>query len=152
LALDMISWLADQNIIFVEQPLLKEKIEDTGWLTERSCLPIIADEAVQELSDLEKIKDIYSGVNIKLMKAGGIRQAYKMMQRAKELNLKIMLGCMTETSCAITAASHLAPLADWVDLDGAELISNDLFTGMKINKGRLIIPKSPGIGIKKIAK
>ena len=150
-ALDMISWLADQNIILVEQPLPKEKIEETKWLVERSPLPIIADEAVQGLEDLEEIRDFYSGINIKLMKAGGIRQAYHMMQRAKELNLKIMLGCMTETSCAITAASHLAPLADWVDLDGAELISNDLFTGMKIKKGRLIIPESPGIGIEKIA-
>jgi len=151
-ALDMISWLADQNIILVEQPLPKEKIEDTKWLVERSPLPIIADEAVQGPEDLEEIRDLYSGINIKLMKSGGIRQAYKMIQRAKELNLKIMLGCMTETSCAITAASHLAPLADWVDLDGAELISNDLFTGMKIKKGRLIIPESPGIGIEKIAK
>ncbi|MCU0364507.1 MAG: dipeptide epimerase, partial [Ignavibacteriaceae bacterium] len=102
--------------------------------------------------DLEKIKDSYSGVNIKLMKAGGIRQAYRMMQRAKELNLKIMLGCMTETSCAITAASHLAPLADWVDLDGAELISNDLFTGMKTVEGALSIPDMPGIGVEKVIK
>lgn len=151
-ALDMISWLAGQNVVLVEQPLPKENFEDTKWLMERSTLPIIADEAVQGLSDLEKIKDIYSGVNIKLMKAGGLRQAYRMIQRAKELNLKIMLGCMTETSCAITAASHLSPLADWVDLDGAELISNDLFTGMKIKNGALIIPDMPGLGVEKITK
>lgn len=151
-ALDMISWLAGQNVILIEQPLPKEKIEDTRWLAERSSLPIIADEAVQVFGDLEKIKDIYSGVNIKLMKAGGIRPAYWMMQRAKELNLKIMLGCMTETSCAISAASHLAPLADWVDLDGAELISNDLFTGMKIKGGALIIPNLPGLGVEKVTK
>jgi len=86
------------------------------------------------------------------MKAGGIRQACRMIQRAKELNLKIMLGCMTETSCAITAASHLSPLADWVDLDGAELISNDLFTGMKIKGGALIIPNLPGLGVEKVTK
>ena len=151
-ALDMISWLSEQNVLLIEQPLPKDKIENTSWLTERSSLPIIADEAVQGLSDLEKIKDIYSGVNIKLMKAGGIRQAYYMMQRAKELNLKIMLGCMTETSCAITAASHLSSLADWVDMDGAELISNDLFTGMKIKNGALIIPDMPGLGVEKITK
>jgi L-alanine-DL-glutamate epimerase-like enolase superfamily enzyme len=150
-ALDMINWLCEQNVILIEQPLQKEKIQDISWLTERTRLPIIADESVQGLNDLEKIKDIYSGVNIKLMKAGGIRQAHSMMKRSKELNLKIMLGCMTETSCAITAASHLSPLADWVDLDGAELISNDLFTGMKIKKGKLIIPELPGIGIEKIA-
>ena len=151
-ALDMISWLSEQNVILIEQPLPNEKFEDTKWLMERSSIPIIADEAVQGLSDLEKIKDIYSGVNIKLMKAGGIRQAYRMMQRAKELNLKIMLGCMTETSCAITAASHLSSLADWVDMDGAELISNDLFTGMKIKNGAIIIPDMPGIGVEKITK
>jgi len=151
-ALDMISCLSEQNVILIEQPLPKEKFEDTKWLMERSSLPIIADEAVQGLSDLAKIKDIYSGVNIKLMKAGGIRQAYYMMQRAKELNLKIMLGCMTETSCAITAASHLSSFADWVDLDGAELISNDLFTGMKIKNGAIIIPDMPGLGVEKITK
>jgi len=150
-ALDMISWLADQNVILIEQPLPKENVRDASWLIERSPLPIIADEAVQSLNDLDFIKDDYSGINIKLMKCGGIRQAYRMMQRAKELNLMIMIGCMTETSCAITAASHLSPLADWVDLDGAVLISNDLFTGMKIKKGRLIIPESPGIGVEKIA-
>ncbi|HSW55734.1 MAG TPA: dipeptide epimerase [Ignavibacteriaceae bacterium] len=151
-ALDMISWLSEQNVILIEQPLPKENFEDSKWLMERSLLPIIADEAVQTINDLEKIKHLYSGVNIKLMKAGGIRQAYRMMQRAKELNLKIMLGCMTETSCAITAASHLSPLADWVDLDGAELISNDLFTGMKIKNGALIIPDMPGLGVEKITK
>jgi len=151
-ALDMISWLSGQNVVLVEQPLPKEKFEDTKWLMEQSTLPIIADEAVQELEDLEEIRGFYSGINIKLMKAGGVRQAYRMIHRAKELNLKIMLGCMTETSCAITAASHLSPLADWVDLDGAELISNDLFTGMKIKNGALIIPDMPGLGVEKITK
>jgi L-alanine-DL-glutamate epimerase-like enolase superfamily enzyme len=86
------------------------------------------------------------------MKVGGIRQALKMINEARKLNLKIMLGCMTETSCAITAASHLAVLADWVDLDGAELISNDLFAGMKINKGKVTLPEITGIGVKKISK
>jgi L-Ala-D/L-Glu epimerase len=151
-ALDMISWLAEQNVVLVEQPLPKENFEDANWLIKRSALPIFADEAVQGLNDLERINEHYSGVNIKLLKAGGIASAYRMIQRAKELNLMIMLGCMTETSCAITAASHLAPLADWVDLDGAELISNDLFTGMKIISGALIIPDFPGIGVEKIKK
>jgi len=148
-ALDMIHWLSEKNVLLIEQPLPKNKIKETKWLKERSPLPIIADEAIQNLTDLEICNDIYSGVNIKLMKAGGIRNALKMMQSAKDLNMKIMLGCMAETSCAITAASHLAPLADWVDLDGAELISNDLFTGMRIKNGRIIIPDLPGIGIRK---
>jgi len=151
-ALDMISWLSEQNVILVEQPLSKENFEDAKWLNERSPLPIIADEAAQVLNDLEMIKEHYSGINVKLMKAGGIRSAYRMLKRAKELNLKIMLGCMTETSCAITAASHLSPLADWLDLDGAELISNDVFTGMKIRNGKVIIPNLPGLGVEKITK
>ena len=151
-ALDMIHWLAEQNVVLVEQPLPKENFDDANWLNERSPLPIIADEAVQTVNDLEKIKHLYNGVNIKLMKAGGIRQAFRMIQKAKELNLKIMLGCMTETSCAITAASHLSPLADWVDLDGAKLISNDLFKGMIINNGLLTIPDLPGLGVEKITK
>jgi L-alanine-DL-glutamate epimerase-like enolase superfamily enzyme len=149
-ALDMINWLKEQNVLLVEQPLPKENLKDTSWLTEKSPLPIIADEAIKRLNDLEKIKDVYSGVNIKLMKTGGINRAHRMIQKAKEMNLKIMIGCMTETSCAITAASHLSPLADWVDLDGAELISNDLFTGMKILDGKIVISDRPGLGVEKL--
>jgi L-alanine-DL-glutamate epimerase-like enolase superfamily enzyme len=150
-SLDMINWLKEQDVLLVEQPLPKENLKDASWLTERSPLPIIADEAVQSLNDLEKIKDVYSGLNIKLMKAGGINRAFQMIKKARELRLKVMIGCMTETSCAITAASHLSPLADWIDLDGAELISNDLFTGMKILDGKIIIPETPGLGIEKLA-
>ena len=149
-ALDIISFLKEQNVILVEQPFSKENLKDAAWLTERSPLPIIADEALQSIDELVKIKDVYSGINIKLMKAGGVQKAYQMIKKARELNLKVMIGCMTETSCAITAASHLSSLADWIDLDGAELISNDLFTGMKIINGRIIIPESPGLGIKKL--
>ncbi|GIK60651.1 MAG: dipeptide epimerase [Ignavibacteriota bacterium] len=148
-ALDMINWLSEQNVILIEQPLPKDNFDDAKWLLERSSLPIIADEAVQILSDLKKNKDNYSGVNIKLMKAGGLRNALQMIKLARQLNLKIMLGCMTETSCAITAASHLAPLADWIDLDGAKLISNDLFDGMQIKNGEIDIPADSGLGISK---
>lgn len=148
-ALDMINCLSEKNVLLVEQPLPKENLKDAKWLFEKSPLPVIADEAVQEISDLEMIKDCYSGINVKLMKAGGIRNAYRMIKMARELNLKVMIGCMTETSCAISAASHLASLADWIDLDGAELISNDLFDGMKIIEGELIIPETPGIGVQK---
>ncbi len=149
-AIDMISWLAEQNVILIEQPLPKDRIEDAIWLKEKSPLPIIADEAVQTSKDLVQIEEAYFGVNIKLMKTGGIREAYKMILKARELNLKILIGCMTETSCAITAAAHLSPLADWVDLDGAELISNDLFSGMKIVDGTVKIPIEPGTGVKKL--
>ena len=150
-ALDMINWLSEKNVLLIEQPLPKNNLKDAGWLMERSPLPIIADEAVQEISDLEKIKECYSGVNVKLMKTGGIRNAFRMIKLAHELNLKVMIGCMTETSCAISAASHLSPLADWIDLDGAELISNDLFLGLKINDGEIVIPDLPGLGINKKA-
>lgn len=149
-ALETITWLAGQKVVLVEQPLPKENIEDIKWLKERSPLPVIADEAIQSFDDIEVFTKSYSGINIKLMKSGGIRQAYRMITKARELDLKIMLGCMTETSCAITAASHLASLVDWVDLDGAELISNDLFTGTKIKEGKLVIPDSPGIGVLKL--
>ena len=107
---------------------------------------------MQNIYDLDFIKEAYSGINIKLMKCGGLRQAHRMILKSRELNLKIMIGCMTETSCAITAASHLSSLADWVDLDGAELILNDLFSGLKIESGRLIIPDLPGLGVEKISK
>ena len=149
-ALDMIAFLKEHNVILVEQPFHKENLSDTAWLTERSPLPVIADEAVQCFNDLEKIKDIYSGVNIKLMKAGGISKAHQMILKAKKINLKVMIGCMTETSCAIAAASNLTPLADWIDLDGAELISNDLFRGMMFLQGKLMIPEGPGLGLKKL--
>lgn len=148
-ALDMINWLNEEDVILIEQPLPKENFEDAVWLRERSPLPIVADEAIQGMADLEKIKDIYSGVNIKLMKSGGIRNAHRMIMRARELKLKVMIGCMTETSCAVTAASHLAPLADWIDLDGSALISNDLFDGMKIKNGEIVIPDGAGLGIVK---
>lgn len=148
--LDMINWLSEQNVLLVEQPLQKEDNNSSKWLTEKSPLPIIADEAVQRIDDLNKIKDCYSGINIKLMKAGGINHAHQMIKKAKEIGLKILLGCMTETSCAITAASHLSPLVDWIDLDGAELIANDPFSGMKIIEGRLLIPYLPGLGVQKI--
>jgi len=149
-ALDMIEWLANKNVKIIEQPLPKEKLNEAKWLNQRSPVPIVADEAVQNMEDIDKIGECYSGINVKLMKCGGIKQARLMFEKAKQLNLKIMLGCMTETSCGVTAASHLAAMADWVDLDGAELISNDPFTGMKIEKGKLIIPDLPGLGISKI--
>lgn len=146
-ALEMAFWLAERNVVFLEQPMPKEDIDGNAWLTEKSPIPTFGDEAVQRLDDVNKAKGVYSGVNIKLMKCTGMREAHQMINLAKALNLSVMLGCMTETSCAISAASQLAPLADWVDLDGALLISNDLYTGMGIKDGRIVLPKGPGIGI-----
>jgi L-Ala-D/L-Glu epimerase len=149
-ALELTLLLYENNVLLIEQPFCKSNYKDTAWLTARSPIPIIADEAVQRLSDLDKIKDAYSGINIKLMKCTGISEAYKMIIRARQLNLKVMLGCMTETSCAISAASHLCSLVDWVDLDGNMLINNDKFEGVKASNGRIVPDDLPGLGIKKI--
>lgn len=147
LGLEMAFWLAERNVIFLEQPMPKERIDDNAWLTERSPIPTVGDEAVQRLDDVMKAKGVYSGVNIKLMKCTGLHEAHQMVYLAKSLDLKVMLGCMTETSCAISAASQLAPLADWADLDGALLISNDVYTGMEVVDGRIVLSTKPGIGI-----
>ncbi len=149
-ALDMIFWLKEQDVQFIEQPMPKENIDEMAWLTEKSPLPTIADEACQRINDIADLKGVYSGINIKLMKCTGMREAKKMVDVAKALGMKVMLGCMTETSCAISAAAQLAPLADWVDLDGSLLISNDIYEGMKIVNGKCKLSDRPGIGISKI--
>lgn len=149
-ALKMIEWLADKNVLLIEQPLPKENIDDIAWLSSNSPLPIIADESVQRLNDIEKVKDIYSGINIKLMKSTGLHEAFRMMKKAKETGLKIMLGCMIETSCAVSAAAHLTSLADWIDLDGPLLIENDNFIGLSYIDGEIKISDLAGIGVRKV--
>lgn len=146
-ALEMCYWLAERNCLFVEQPMPKEKIDETAWLRERSPLPIIADEFLQRLPDVRRASQAYDGINIKLMKSTGMHEAYKMAILAKSLGMKVMLGCMTETSCAVTAAAQLSPMVDWADLDGNLLIANDIFDGIKIINGKVSIPERPGIGI-----
>ena len=149
-ALDMAHWLHAKGVIFLEQAMLKEQVDDNAWLTERSPIPTMADEAFQRLEDVLKVHKVYSGINIKLMKSTGMREAHKMLVLGKALGMKIMIGCMTETSCAISAASQLAPLADWADLDGALLIKNDVYNGTKIVNGKVTLSDLPGIGIRKI--
>jgi len=146
-ALDMCHWLKERGVIFVEQPLPKTAHDDLAWLTQNSPLPIIGDEGVQTLADVVPASHIYSGINIKLMKCGGIRAARKMITLARALNMKVMIGCMTETSCAISAAAQLSPLVDWADLDGNLLISNDIFDGPKVVNGKITLAPYPGIGI-----
>lgn len=149
-ALAMCEWLADRNCLFVEQPMPKEMIEETAWVRERSPLPLIADEFMQRLPDVVRASQAYDGINIKLMKSTGMHEAYKMATLARSLGMKVMLGCMTETSCAVTAAAQLSPLVDWADLDGNLLIANDRFDGIKIVDGKVIIPDRPGIGVELI--
>jgi L-alanine-DL-glutamate epimerase-like enolase superfamily enzyme len=146
-ALEMAQWLKEKNVIFIEQPMPKSQADDIGWLTQNSPLPVIADEAVQTIGDLLSIKGIYSGINIKLMKCGGMNAAHKMAEMARAMGMKVMIGCMTETSCAISAAAQLSPLAHWADLDGNLLISNDVFEGITISDGRITLNEKPGIGI-----
>ncbi|MBN8544732.1 MAG: dipeptide epimerase [Ignavibacteria bacterium] len=149
-ALDMIYWLKEKGVVFVEQPMDKKNPDDNAWLTQNSPLPTIGDEAVQGLADVLKAKGVYSGINIKLMKCGGMRTANKMVSLADGLGLKVMIGCMTETSCAISAAAQLSPMALWADLDGALLISNDIYKGTTITDGKVTLSSLPGIGIEKI--
>jgi len=151
-ALDLIHWLKEKGIVFIEQPMPKANIDEIAWLTQNSPLPIIADEAFQRISDIPKFKGVYSGINIKLMKSTGLREAHKMITIARALDMKVMIGCMTETSCAVTAAAQLSPLVDWADLDGNILISNDKFDGIKIVNGKVTLPQRPGIGIVPLKK
>lgn len=146
-ALEMIEWLADKNCLFVEQPMPKEMLDETAWLRERSPLPLIADEFFQRLPDVQRAYGAYDGINIKLMKSTGLHEAYQMAILAKGLGMKVMLGCMTETSCAVTAAAQLSPMVDFADLDGNLLIANDCFDGIKIVNGQVTIPDRPGIGV-----
>lgn len=149
-ALRMIEWLAARGVVFIEQPMPKEQPDDTAWLRERSPLPLIADESVQRLADVTRTPGVFDGINIKLMKCTGLREARQMITLARALGLKVMLGCMTETSCAISAAAQLSPLVDWADLDGAVLIKNDPFAGATIVDGRITLPDRPGIGAVKL--
>lgn len=146
-ALEMCHWLKERNCLFVEQPFDKSMIDETAWLRERSPLPIIADEFLQRLPDVMRAYQVYDGINIKLMKSTGMYEAYKMAVLAKGLGMKLMIGCMTETSCAISAAAQLAPMVDWADLDGNLLISNDSFDGVKVVDGKIQLVDKPGIGV-----
>ncbi len=146
-ALDMIHWLSEKGVVMVEQPMSKHNIDDNAWLTERSPLPVFADESLQRLYDIERLKGVFSGVNIKLMKCTGMREAWKMKNFAEALGMKVMIGCMTETSCAISAASQLYAGMYFADLDGALLIGNDCFDGAVLEKGKLIPRDLPGIGV-----
>lgn len=149
-ALRRIEWLAPQNVLFIEQPMPKAALDDTTWLRERSPLPLIADESLQRIGDIPRLRGVFDGINIKLMKTTGLREAHRCITLSRALGLKVMLGCMTETSCAISAAAQLSPLVDWADLDGALLIKDDPFDGARILDGKVTLPDRPGIGAVKL--
>ena len=151
-ALEKIGWLAQFDIEFVEQPLPANQLDDVRWLRQQLqqrniAIPLFADEDSKTSRDLPALAGVYDGINIKLMKSGGLQEALRMIHLARALDLKIMLGCMIESSVGITAAAHLAPLVDHADLDGHLLISNDPFAGVQMQNGKMTLPEAPGLGV-----
>ncbi|WP_200975140.1 dipeptide epimerase [Echinicola sp. 20G] len=153
------AWTADQaiaysaelkelNVEFMEQPLGKDDLEGMKEVYQHSALPVIADESCIVESDVEKCHGLFHGINVKLVKAGGITPGLRMLYKAKELGMKTMVGCMTESSVGITAIAHIAPLLDYVDMDGAMLLSKDIASGVTIVPGKVTFPEGPGIGAK----
>ncbi len=147
-ALRMIDLLAPFDIEFIEQPLAPDDLAGLKILHERSPIPIIADESCVTVADIPRLVGIVDGINIKLVKCGGISHALKMIHVARAHGLSVMLGCMIETSLGITAAAHLAPLVDYVDLDGALLLADDPFIGVEFVEGRMMLPDAPGLGVR----
>jgi len=146
-ALDRLQWLAKLGVELVEQPLPADRIDDTRELRRRSPLPFYADESVHRARDIPRLAGAFDGINIKLMKCGGLAEALRMIAVARALGMKVMIGCMIESSLGITAAAHLSPLADTADLDGNLLIDNDPFVGVTVESGRIVLPDGPGLGV-----
>ncbi len=146
-AVRKINWLESQGVEMIEQPLPADMIEETRWVRSRVHIPVIADEACLNLAAIPKLIDAYDGINVKLDKAGGMQQAYAMIKAAKALGMNTMLGCMVSSSASVTAAAHLSPLVDYADLDGNLLIANDPYSGVKVVKGKLVLPTTPGLGL-----
>ncbi len=147
-AIRKINWLETQGVEFIEQPMPAHMFEETKYVRSKVHLPIIADEACTSAAAIPKLKEAYDGINVKLDKSGGILEAHRWIEIARALDMKVMLGCMISSSCSCTAAAHLSPLVDYADLDGFLLISNDPFSGVTVDKGKLILPLAPGLGLK----
>lgn len=135
------SWLQEMGAVLIEQPFAKSDFEKHGQFSRLVSLPVFADESFQSYDDLEKLKDNFSGINIKLSKCGGLSEAFKIKTEAAKLGLKILVGCMSESSCGVSAAAHLALGCSYADLDGPWLIKNDPFDGLKIKQQKLIFPE-----------
>ncbi len=149
-ALTIIPRLPELGVIFVEQPVARHDLD--GWRTLRQSLPpdhlpLIADESVQGVDSVPPLVGLVDGINIKLAKCGGLRPARQMIALARAYGLRVMIGCMVESSVAVTAAAHLAPLVDYADLDGNLLITNDPYRGLRLAAGQVILPEGPGLGV-----
>lgn len=149
-AVRKINWLQSQGAELIEQPMEAKYLDEALWMKDKVRIPIIADEACLHPSDIPKIAPAFHGINVKLDKCGGIMEATRMIQIARSLGLKVMLGCMVSSSVTITAAAHLSPLVDWADLDGNLLVANDPYRGVVVRNGKLILPDAPGLGVKKV--
>jgi L-alanine-DL-glutamate epimerase-like enolase superfamily enzyme len=149
LAVRTIERLMDYDIEFVEQPLPPHDVEGLRFVRERSPLPIIADESCLVASDIPKLEGAVDGINIKLSKCGGLREAQKMVSTARAHGMLVMMGCMIETSLGISAAAHISPLLDYADLDGSALLADDPYKGANIDDGKIFIPTGPGLGVEK---
>lgn len=146
-AVEMVERLSEFDVELVEQPLPPGSPGDWRRVREAASMPIFADESVLVSPDVPALSGLVDGVNVKLMKCGGIREALRLIHTARAHGMAVMIGCMIETSAAITAAAHLSPLADYADLDGNLLISNDPFAGATVRQGRLVLPEGPGTGV-----
>jgi len=142
--------LEQEGVEFVEQPMPASDLDGTAWTRERVSMPLIADENSLRLHDVPRLQGVFDGINIKLMKCTGLREALRMIHAAKACGLKVMMGCMIESSVAISAAAQLSPLIDFADLDGNVLITNDPFDGVRSLDGSLTLSDRPGIGVEKL--
>ena len=147
-AIEMTHWLAEKGVLLIEQPMLKTDLDGNGKVTEASPLPVFADESFQRFTDFEAIEGIFDGINIKLMKSTGLCEAKKMVEEARRRDLKIMIGCMSETSCGILAAAALAPQCDFADLDGPWMVSNNPFETPILRGGKIQLPTTAGLGLR----
>ncbi|MCY1535496.1 L-Ala-D/L-Glu epimerase [compost metagenome] len=143
----MVYWLHEQGVLLIEQPMDKNNPDGNAWLTERSPIPIIADEAVQRLKDIESLRGAYHGINVKLMKSAGMHEGHQMILKAKSMGMKVLIGCMSETSIATLAGISLAPLCNWADLDGPWLTTNNPFNNPELKEGRYQLNDLPGLGL-----
>jgi L-Ala-D/L-Glu epimerase len=149
-ALEMTHWLKEKGVLMIEQPMLKSDLDGNAFVTEGSPLPTIADESCQRLVDIPRLKGVFHGINIKLMKCTGLNEGFKMLQLARSLDLKVMIGCMSETSCGVLAAAQIAPLCDFVDLDTTWLITNNPFENPNLKDGIIQLSDQAGLGLKEL--
>lgn len=147
-ALRLIDFLATQNCLLVEQPMPVNRLEDSLWLYDRSPLPIFADESCKTSDDFENIKDCFHGINIKLMKSTGLFGGQQLIKAARQHQKKIMIGCMSESSCGILAAASIASQCDFADLDSPWMVTNNPFENPQLVDGSIHVSMSPGLGLK----